>query len=115
MTIADDILSRLKIQKGWQGHGSDALLAKFLSVHRQTIANWRNRGKIDYEVLINKCADMNLHWLFTGKESAIGTSVAEYEECRKKLHDCEIRCEAFEKALYLMSLAKEQNKKKIKT
>ena len=49
---------------------SDRQLYEFLGVPQATLAGWRRRNTMDYDIVIAKCADkMNLHWLFTGEGS----------------------------------------------
>lgn len=41
-------------------------LANFLGVSPQTISNWYSRNSVDYDLIFEKCAGLDLNWLITG-------------------------------------------------
>lgn len=43
-------------------------LADFLGVNKQTISNWYSRKTLDYDIILSKCKDIDLHWLFLEDE-----------------------------------------------
>ncbi len=59
-----DVLNRIK--SGF-GIGTDVELSEFLGVSQPTVANWKRRKTLDYDLIISKCAGVNFHWLFTGE------------------------------------------------
>lgn len=46
---------------------TDTELASFLGVKQNTVASWRSRNTVDYSLIISKCDNISLDWLFTGK------------------------------------------------
>lgn len=42
-------------------------LAYFLGIKPNTIASWKKKNSIDYELIINKCDKINFNWLFSGQ------------------------------------------------
>lgn len=46
---------------------TDSEFADFLGIKQPTIASWRKRNTIDYELIISKCNEINGHWLLTGE------------------------------------------------
>ena len=49
--------------KGFYGLKSNKALSEFLGVTKQTISNWYSRNTIDYDIVLAKCKDADLHWL----------------------------------------------------
>lgn len=47
-------------------------LASFLGVSPQTVSNWYSRNSIDYDLVFEKCAELDFNWLVTGNASAYG-------------------------------------------
>lgn len=45
---------------------NDAVLADFLGVKTQLIRVWRSRNTLDYNIVISKCASMDLNWILNG-------------------------------------------------
>jgi hypothetical protein len=43
------------------------VLAESLNVSQPTISNWKRRGTIDMKLLLEKCENINLNWLFFGE------------------------------------------------
>ncbi len=46
---------------------TNSALAKKLGVSATTLANWKSRNTIDYELLFTKCEGISFDWLFLGK------------------------------------------------
>ncbi|APF20349.1 Bacteriophage CI repressor helix-turn-helix domain-containing protein [Caldithrix abyssi DSM 13497] len=63
---ANIILGRLKKAYNLK---KDIELANFLGVKQSTLATWKLRNTIDYDLIIAKCNDINLNWLLTGQGS----------------------------------------------
>jgi len=55
------IIERLRV---YYEVDTDTSLASFLGVRQNTISSWRSRGAIDLELIITKCDNINLNWLF---------------------------------------------------
>jgi len=51
--------------------GTDTELALFLGVKQNTIASWKSRNSIDYQLIISKCDSEDLNWLLTGDGSML--------------------------------------------
>ena len=47
---------------------NDAALARFLEIKPNSLASWKFRGSVNYELLIAKSDNLNLNWLFKGLE-----------------------------------------------
>ncbi len=58
--IINDIKKYYKID-------SDAEFARFLGIKPQTLASWRSRNSIDYDLLSSVCVDINMNWVITGE------------------------------------------------
>lgn len=63
-TNKSQILDRIKAHYRIK---SDSELAFFLGVIPRTIYNWRDKNKIDYEIIYRKCKGISGDWLLTGK------------------------------------------------
>jgi len=48
---------------------TDAELADFLGINPSTLSMQRNRGRLNLQLIIEKCFDLNKNWLFHGKGS----------------------------------------------
>ena len=59
-----DIIRRIKEVKGFK---SDRQVADYLGVSKATVSNWTSRNSIDFPLVINKLADVDLNWLLTGR------------------------------------------------
>ncbi|NOU17072.1 MAG: hypothetical protein HOO91_05890 [Bacteroidales bacterium] len=55
------IIERLRV---YYQVDTDTSLASFLGVRQNTISSWRSRSAIDFELIITKCDNINLNWLF---------------------------------------------------
>ena len=42
-------------------------MADYLGVSKATVSNWSSRNSIDFPLVINKLADVDLNWLLTGR------------------------------------------------
>ena len=61
---AIDILEKLKkIYK----FDNDSQLARFLGIRPNTLSTWKSRDTIDYKLIIAKCNEVSLSWLFSGE------------------------------------------------
>jgi hypothetical protein len=69
--------------------GEDSELATFLGVHKQKVYGWKKRNTTDLEVILAKCRDVDLNWLFRG--------VALNDKAREELEALKVRIEALEK------------------
>lgn len=61
----NEILDRLKKAKNIH---TDADLARFLKVNPSTVATWRVKKSMKYDRIIEYAYDIDLNWLFTGRE-----------------------------------------------
>lgn len=60
------ILKEIKLHLGIK---KDVDFAKFLNIPQSTLASWIKRNSIDFELIIEKCPDIDANWLLTGKGS----------------------------------------------
>lgn len=67
----DDLLIRLKEVYGAE---SDAELARSMGVSPAVIHNWRARGKVNLDVVVDRAQERgaDVHWLLTGEERPTG-------------------------------------------
>lgn len=56
---------------------NDYQLAYKLGVKQNTISGWKKRNTIDYAMIISKCANINLNWLFFGEGDMVYKDVSE--------------------------------------
>lgn len=61
-----DILNKIISRYGLR---TKAELAKHLGVSPQTLSNWYGRDTLDHDVIIDKCPDLDLNWLFRDNSS----------------------------------------------
>jgi hypothetical protein len=66
----------------------DTELSEFLGIHRQNVYNWKKRNTVDLKVILAKCRDVDLNWLFRGTPF----------EGSKELAELRSRVEALEKS-----------------
>lgn len=52
--------------KEFYGLKTNKELSEFLGVTKQTISNWYSRNTLDYDIILTKCKDVDLHWLLLG-------------------------------------------------
>ena len=64
--IGSLILDRIKASYGFK---TDLELSNHLGVAQNTISTWRRRDTCNLELIISKCDDINLNWLFRGEKS----------------------------------------------
>lgn len=81
---AKKMIERLKEHYAIQ---EDTQLAEFLGMQRQKVYNWKRRNTVDLKVILAKCRDVDLNWLFRGTPW----------EGSKELADLRARLEALEK------------------
>ena len=69
MRTLDEILDKIKELKGLK---TDAALAEFFKVKTSTVATWRSRGTIPYDMIIAFCEQENIPvgWLLSGQLAA---------------------------------------------
>ncbi len=64
------ILNRIR-QKEQLGdesqYGADTRLAKFLGISPQRLGQWITRNTLDLNIILTKCANYDLNWLFFGE------------------------------------------------
>lgn len=85
--VAAPILERVKLQYGLD---SDTALAAFFGVGKQRLNNWKHdRNRLDFELVIQKCKDMDLNHLFRGTPY----------EGSKELAEMRARLDALEKKM----------------
>lgn len=65
------IINKIKLHLGIK---TDTEFADFLGVKQPTISAWRSRDTLDYELIIEKCKDINANWLLTGKGEMLKNS-----------------------------------------
>ena len=70
---ANQVLDRIKNDYGFV---SDKQLASHLDLSAQNIANWRRRNSIDFKLIIDKCSDMDLNFLFKGSTNSLHTVIS---------------------------------------
>lgn len=76
------ILDRIK---EFYGLKSNKALSEFLGVTKQTISNWYSRNTIDYDIVLAKCKDVDLHWLLLGTtEKPINTRAEDNTDFPKR-------------------------------
>lgn len=64
--IFKDILQRIQQQ---YDHKNDSATARFLGVSPQTLNGWKNTNSPDYNLIFEKCTNIDLHWLLTGQRA----------------------------------------------
>lgn len=71
--------------KEFYGLKSNKALSEFLGVTKQTISNWYSRNTIDYDIVLAKCKDVDLHWLLLGTtEKPINTRAEDNTDFPKR-------------------------------
>lgn len=55
------IIDKIKFLKNFE---SDKELADFFNINHSTLANWKRRSSIDFELVIKKCNDLDFNYLF---------------------------------------------------
>lgn len=58
----------LKRIKGKYDLYTDKQLCEFLGIKQTTLSSWRSRNSADLELIIAKCNDIDLNWLFRGEK-----------------------------------------------
>lgn len=76
--------------KGFYGLKSNKALSEFLGVTKQTISNWYSRNTIDYDIVLAKCKDADLHWLLLDTTEKSINTLAEDNTDFPKRHDEDI-------------------------
>lgn len=68
-----EVLNRVRQKEGLGSedhYGSSTRLANFLGISPQRLRQWVTRNTLDIDVILNKCPDYDLNWLFLGKTGA---------------------------------------------
>lgn len=76
---AKKIVERLKENYAFS---EDKELAVFLGINNQKVYNWKKRNTLDLTVILAKCPDLDLNWLFRG--AALSDKGREEIEALKK-------------------------------
>ena len=76
------ILSRIKKAYNLK---NDAMLAKFLGIKPSTLSGWYSRNTIDFDLMFEKCKQINFDWLLTGRGEILPNSSKIDEECKQCL------------------------------
>ncbi len=53
--------------KKYIGVKSDRELSVFLGLSKNTVSMWKQRSSVDYDLIIDKCTDVSIDYLLTGK------------------------------------------------
>ena len=61
---SSEIIERLKMALNIR---KDIDLARFLGISQSTLATWKIRNSIKWEIIFEKCNNINLNWLLTGE------------------------------------------------
>ena len=76
--------------KEFYGLKSNKALSEFLGVTKQTISNWYSRNTIDYDVILTKCKEVDLHWLLLGStEKSVSITLDDNTEIPLRKEDDE--------------------------
>ena len=67
----------------------DKELAEYLGTNNQKVYNWKKRNTVDLKMILAKCPDVDLNWLFRG--------VAWNDKAREELEALKARIESLEK------------------
>lgn len=78
---AKKVIARIK--KAY-GIGSDAEFAEMMGIASSTPNTWKTRDSLDHDLIMQKCEDLNLEWVFRGRgfphnEQQVSDRVAQYE------------------------------------
>ena len=99
----EEVIDRLK--KSLKLH-RDKDLTSILNVKQSTISTWKSRDTIDYRMIIDLCKSRNidLGYIFYGVDKTLDAinnckncdkMLQENEQYRQKLHDLQIKCQAY--------------------
>jgi hypothetical protein len=82
------IVERLKEHYSFS---EDKELAVYLGINNQKVYNWKKRNTLDLTVILAKCPDVDLNWLFRG--------VVLNDKAREELEAVKTRLAALEKKI----------------
>lgn len=107
-------LSPLKILdriKEYYDLTTDIELSDFLGVSRSTVASYRNRGSVNYDLIFSKCPELNFHWLITGEgpQEALQLSKEERERIRQVEKENKLLKDQLEDKKIIIRLMREQS------
>lgn len=71
VVLKSEILNRIMAYYGFRNKTE---LASFLGVSSQTVSNWYSRNSIDYDLVFERCAGLDLNWLIAGTVPDYGHS-----------------------------------------
>jgi hypothetical protein len=72
---------------------SDADLCRHLGINPSTLSNWKSRKSLDYELIFDKCKDIDFHFVITGEHFQNNTSHIVKEERASYGNAKQVRCE----------------------
>lgn len=75
------ILSKLR---AFFGVVTDTELARCLGVKQNTVSSWKARGTMDFMLIIAKCDDIDLNWLFDGNDPQTDYADSKHSADQKK-------------------------------
>jgi hypothetical protein len=85
---AKAIVERLKSHYRF---AEDKELAEFLGTNNQKVYNWKKRNTVDLKMVLAKCPDVDLNWLFRG--------TALNDKAREELEAVKARLASLEKKI----------------
>ena len=108
---AQKVLERIKEARGFK---TDTQLAEYLGVGTSTVSTWKRRNSFDFRLILSKCENIDLNWLFLG-QAQTGNATAHNQRSpvdlkteNQRLHDkvtlLEGRIEGLREALRLMGV-----------
>lgn len=85
-----DVEGILRRVKNNYKFNSDKELADYLEVPRNTLATWKSRSAINWDLLLLKCSDMNFEYLIKGdtqyrENGVVRESIVEYSSANTQL------------------------------
>ncbi len=79
-----NILGRLKVALNAT---TDTELAEALGVRQNTISTWKTRGSLDFPLIISKCDNIDLNWLFTGRGNMVRDEQSDSSQSQTVIHE----------------------------
>ena len=76
------IINKLKDKKKFR---KDSELSDFLGIPATYISKWKARKTIDYEIIFEKCKDIDLNWLFLDQPEQSSTQTERLRELEEIL------------------------------
>ena len=103
--FAKTVLERVKQSRSLK---TDTQLAEYLDVGTSTVATWKRRDSLDFRLIVSKCKDLDLNWLFLGEAKSWAAPhpnrelEAENARLHKEVTSLEGKIEGLREALRLM-------------